>query len=338
MKRKKIASICLGAILVLGLSACDGFSFGSTGRSNVPPTFTESDDENEDEDEEEEEIDKRISVATSVASLTDEAQNATATYQNQSVLSLKAKGDVDGNITYTVSGTASVMSKAQADVYWLNVAQEFDAYIVLNISLEEGETVVWSAPGKVKTIKYEETEHDDGSEDLILRISGESCYGSKVTFIITDSDGHSTDHIVDLSSVAIVDSRIVLTTTETVQFASEDPFQNPTDGSLYIESISEDASGNLTYYVKGTPNHMNDGQATAFGGDAATGDAYVVVAITLKVDETLTWGGDKTASYCETDYVGYIVNRVANYGSSTYTISKSGSSVTHTVDFSGLTH
>ncbi len=49
MNRNKIASICLGAVLVLGLAACDGLEFGSTGRANVPPTYTLDDDGDDDD-------------------------------------------------------------------------------------------------------------------------------------------------------------------------------------------------------------------------------------------------------------------------------------------------
>lgn len=129
-------------------------------------------------------------------------------YQNSSDFRLDYKGDNK----YEALGATSVMTQAQADAFWKDVAQEGDEYVVLSIKFDAGSKITYGFEGqdanfdspdgtKVKTVTNNTEENDN--LDLILRVNKEK---STFKVIEKNKDEASETYSIDMTKLNYKDA------------------------------------------------------------------------------------------------------------------------------------
>ncbi len=347
MKKK---SLLVLPVLLLALAACNKEEEEVEPEVDTPEvTVPETGDEGGDEGDQKTQIDSRITLVKVSLSF----EGSDITYQNETDLTITSTTQDDkGNVTYVLGGTASSMSASQANEFWSGVAAAGDAYIIITVTLNEGEKVSWTASdNKEKSANV--------TEDIIIRISGEQIGEDKAagyaTYTITGSDGEEVTHTVDFSNVTKIDSRVAVTKGTAYLDCPAVTYENENGLSIASKTAGE---GGITYTLSGVASNLTSDQATNYWPEVATeDDGYIVLTVSLNEGETVSWtspAGAKSIEYSAMQRTGEedMILRISgqqSYGCDSattvaFTITSTvetldgnddnTTSVTHTIDFS----
>ncbi|MCD8208366.1 MAG: carbohydrate-binding domain-containing protein [Bacteroidales bacterium] len=282
--------------------------------------------------------DARFAATTESATLTD--GGSTADFENGEI-SLTVTSRNSSEVTYEIGGCAAVMTESQAKVFWNGVAGVGDAYVIITVTLVEGEAISWTSPdGQTKSYTYADLAEDGGVLEIIIRISGQNIgteieNGSASYTISTGST--SVTHTVYFSDVEIPDvaegKAMAVPSGADISFSGSDAVFNNREG------FDIEYQENGVYVATGEANIMDGKQAEAYwSGVAAAGDAYIIVGICIEGGQTVYYG-DKSWKKAGDDDLALIIRLVADAngtGSTVFTVKNAeGDTVAvFTVDYS----